>query len=166
MTFNYYDGRVDKRYCVGTRCSGGYCYAIMVNDNYTTEEIYYDDIEYDTSRRIGEPHIDCPDNIAILVREIIVSGQDGWSAEKGDIVEVVKGTKFPIGMKMSVIDFESTNYKGHKMLYITFGSEKGIEKIAADNVKIIAIKGGSRNQEQYNDVHNVTYSDKIWKVVA
>lgn len=161
MTFNYYDGSVDKRYCLTTECRGGFCYAIMVNDNYTTEEIYYDDIEYDTSRRIGEPHIDCPREVRVLVREKAVLGQDGHRADVGDIVEVVKGRKYPKGMKMSVvrvIEGHFNNRYGHYVKScVMFGSENGYESIDSDNVRIIAIKGGSKNQEEYNDVHSVSY---------
>ena len=166
MVFRYYDGRVDERYCIDMDCRGGHCHAIMVNDDYTTDEIFYDDLDYGKEVRIGDPYIDCPEDVRALVREKKVFGESGWFAETGDIVEVIKGKKYPVGMKMAVIDFKEVRYNGYLTLYITFGSEKGIERIDADNVKIIAIRGGSKNQEQYKDVHDITYSDNIREVVA
>ncbi len=166
MVFRYYDGRVDERYCIGTDYRGGFCYAEMVNDDYTTEEIFYDDLDYGREVRIGDPCIDCPKEVRALVREKEVLGECGWYAHRGDIVEVIKGKKYPIGMKMAVIDCKEVRFGSHMTLQIIFGSEKGIERIDADNVKIIAIRGGSKNQEQYNDVHDITYSDNIREVVA
>ena len=35
----------------------------MVNEDGTTQEVKYDDLEYDSSRRIGEPKIDASEEI-------------------------------------------------------------------------------------------------------
>ena len=169
MTFRYYDGKVDERYCIGLDCSGGLCEAIMVNDDYSTDRILYDDYDRQDARK-GEPKVDCPREIRLLVREKEVLGQNGYYAEPGDIVEVVKGRKYPIGMKMAVVcvrnyanDY-SRGWKPRDELF--FGSENGYEAIAPENVRIIAIKGGSQNQEEYSDVHELAVYKNGREVLA
>ena len=169
MTLRYYDGTTDTRYCLTTYCSGGRCFATMVNDDLTTEDVFYDDYE-DQCGRIGEPKIDCPKDIAIAVREKNVLGKDGCYAEEGDIVEVVKGRKFPKGMKMAVVrirdGYFSNTYRHHVDMCLVFGSENGYETIDPCNVKIIAIRGGKHNQEEYNDVHDLSVYKNGQEVVA
>lgn len=159
MAFRYYDGRVDERYCLTAECRGGLCIAVMVNDDLTTDEILYDDYDYQSSRRIGEPRVDCPEDIRIKVREKKVLGESGVLSQPGDVVEVVKGRKYPIGMKLVVSDVKDGGYNRYRGYYVSstivFGSEKGIEEIDVSNVRIIAVRGGTVNQDQYNDVHSM-----------
>ena len=67
-------------------------------------------------------------------------GECGLLAEVGDIVEVVKGRKYPIGMRMVVNGFYSYRYHNGYGVdpQIVFGGEGKLEKINAENVKIIA----------------------------
>ena len=95
-------------------------------------------------------------------------GKSGLYAEIGDVVEVVKGRKYPVGMKMVVCDFTAwCKYDTDNFLYhsgrsfqaygdkqIVFGGEGKMEKINADNVKIIALTEDRSNPE-YRNVHKI-----------
>ena len=63
MVLRYYDRTVDERPCLDYYVRGGFCIALMVNEDGTTQEVKYDDLEYDKSRRIGEPNIDASEEV-------------------------------------------------------------------------------------------------------
>lgn len=92
--------------------------------------------------------------------EISRLGKSGGYAKKGDMVMVVKGRKYPIGMRMVVDGFDAyckyTSYDGRFSAYgqkqIVFGGEGKMESISADNVIIIAT---DRQDPAYNNVHSI-----------
>ena len=97
-------------------------------------------------------------------------GKNGWVAEEGDVVEVVKGRKFPIGMKFvvaenklhyryyngSIIGEQYNLYSNTEYLMFYDMTDRGIKEqyINAENVKIIA-KNEDRENPEYKSVHNV-----------
>lgn len=143
MVFEYYDGRVDGRPCLDYVSRGGMCFAIMANDDGTTEEIRYDDLDYDAQyRRIGEPVLDASDEVCEKVRRVNVlnrmpkiSSCDYRGVRIGDVVEVVKGRKYPKGTRFAVADF----YTFRKNARVGIDYVRGIngERISADNVVIV-----------------------------
>ena len=90
-------------------------------------------------------------------------GKGGIYAEVGDIVEVVKGRKYPIGMRMVVDGFDAwckyASRDGRFCAYgdkqIVFGGEGKMESINADNVKIIAQTEDRKDNPLYKNVHNI-----------
>lgn len=97
-------------------------------------------------------------------------GKSGRFAEVGDIVEVVKGRKFPIGMKMVVAGFDawckySYGFDGPHWgrAFQAFGDKQilfygeGFKKynINADNVEIVAIHEDKDWNPEYRNVHEV-----------
>lgn len=86
-------------------------------------------------------------------------GCDGYSAEVGDIVKVVKGRKYPIGMKMVVADAGWRNYNGypgyHDEWMLEFYDCNGINVISPANVVIVAQKENRKSDPEYRDVHRI-----------
>lgn len=97
-------------------------------------------------------------------------GKNGWFAEEGDVVEVVKGRKFPIGMKFvvaenklhyrvyngSIIGQHNLYSRSNEYLMFYDMTDRGIKEqyINADNVVIIAQDEDRKNPE-YKNVHSV-----------
>lgn len=86
-------------------------------------------------------------------------GLSGYNAEIGDVVEVVKGRKYPVGMKMVVCGFQvwKPEYKSRGTVpgrQIVFGGEGKLETISEDNVKIIA-QTEDRTNPEYRNVHKI-----------
>lgn len=87
-------------------------------------------------------------------------GESGYYAEIGDIVEVVKGRKFPIGMKMVVAGVYNGYPKYVSPTYTAFAEDvimfydEGFKKayISIDNVRIIATE---HEGDEYKNVHEV-----------
>ena len=91
-------------------------------------------------------------------------GMDGTCAEVGDIVEVVKGRKYPVGMRMVVNGFDAwckyastsgRSFRAYGDTMIVFGGEGKMESINAKNVKIIAQNETRLNNPLYKNVHNI-----------
>ena len=87
-------------------------------------------------------------------------GLCGAYAEVGDIVEVVKGRKFPIGMKMVVTNracFNYNGYPGYRDDYKIEFYDEGFKKqyISEYNVKIIAQHESKKDNPEYVNVHRV-----------
>lgn len=91
-------------------------------------------------------------------------GMDGEYAEIGDIVEVVKGRKYPIGMKMVVNGFDAwckyastsgRSFQAWGDKQIVFGGEGKLESINAHNVKIIAKTEDRNGNPLYRNVHAI-----------
>lgn len=74
---------------------------------------------------------------------------------RGCIAEVVKGRKFPIGMKFAVSGFYTKNTPVGTKCYLEF-YDVGFRKVSIDgeNVKIVAYDRED-NPEEYRNVHNV-----------
>lgn len=84
----------------------------------------------------------------------------GYIPFRGSIAEVVKGKKFPIGMKFVIAGFHTkkVNYYDTKC-YIEFYDE-GFKKVTIDgeNVRIVAYDRED-NPEEYKNVH---YVEKVF----
>ena len=83
----------------------------------------------------------------------------GYYPYKGSIAEVVKGRKFPIGMKFAIADFYTTSIHYQTKCYIEFYDE-GFKKVRIDgeNVRIVAYDRED-NPEEYKNVH---YVEKVY----
>ena len=87
-------------------------------------------------------------------------GEDGYYAQIGDIVEVVKGRKFPIGMKMVVAGRYSGYPKYVSSSFVAFAEDRimfydeGFKQafISIKNVRIIAT---GHEGDEYKNVHEV-----------
>lgn len=94
-------------------------------------------------------------------------GKDGYFAEVGDIVEVVKGRKFPVGMKMvvagtgyayryydgSIVGSTHDSYgKEHIMFYDEPNKKAYID---IENVRIIAKNEDREDNPEYRNVHSI-----------
>lgn len=90
-------------------------------------------------------------------------GESGRYAEIGDIVEVVKGRKFPIGMRMVVSGiqdgycyWESSHGRyacacnGHEIVFVDEGFV--FNSVHEDNVKIIAVREEKDKDPLYANV--------------
>ena len=86
-------------------------------------------------------------------------GKDGYVAEVGDVVQVVKGRKYPIGMKFVVADAGWFNFNGypgyHDDWLLIFYDCDGRNVISPANVVIVAQKENRKNDPEYKNVHNV-----------
>ena len=84
----------------------------------------------------------------------------GYTPFRGSIAEVVKGRKFPLGMKFVIVGFytKKVNYYDTKC-YIEFYDE-GFKKVTIDgeNVRIVAYDRED-NPEEYKNVH---YVEKVY----
>ena len=79
----------------------------------------------------------------------------GYRPFIGCIAEVVKGRKFPIGMKFVITGFYTKNLPHDVKCYLEFYDE-GFKKVSIDgeNVKIVA-HHREDNPEEYKNVHYV-----------
>ena len=79
----------------------------------------------------------------------------GYVPCKGCIAEVIKGRKFPIGMKFAVTGFYTRYYPNGTKCYLEFYDE-GFRKtfIDGENVRIVAYDR-EENPVEYKNVHNV-----------
>ena len=93
-------------------------------------------------------------------------GKSGIFAERGDIVEVVKGRKYPIGMRFVVAD--KSSYCKYQNIYNGFRAyadeqlvfyDEGFRKsyINSDNVVIVA-QNEDRENPEYDNVHMIEVS--------
>ena len=96
-------------------------------------------------------------------------GKDGSFAQMGDMVEVVKGRKFPIGMRMVVADFQdgycywqsspnSGRYacacNGREIVFMDEGFV--LNSINDRNVRIVAVRGEG-DQSVFENVSSFRY---------
>lgn len=90
-------------------------------------------------------------------------GKNGIFAEVGDVVKVVKGRKYPIGMKMVVNGFDAwckyastsgRSFQAWGDKQIVFGGEGKMESIRAENVVIVA-QTEDRSSPEYRNVHTI-----------
>ena len=91
-------------------------------------------------------------------------GETGGWAEEGDIVEVVSGRKFPIGMKMVVAKVTNLRFWGGQWHYHNNGTpfvffyDEGLklESIKGSYVKIVALsEHRDRFKDEYANVHEM-----------
>ena len=88
-------------------------------------------------------------------------GESGKFAEIGDIVEVVKGKKFPIGMKFVVADVVPLRFYGGQYHYHKDGDiflyfyDEGFkyERIDSYNTVIVAKTESREDNPEYDQVH-------------
>lgn len=145
MVLRYYDRTVDERPCLDYYVRGGFCIALMVNEDGTTQEVKYDDLEYDSSRRIGEPKIDASEEVIEKVRRVRLLGKTPRNSadiykrvRAGDVVEVVKGRKYPKGTRITVkASYPFLIDKGHKFVEMYYLLGTNGEKISAENTIIV-----------------------------
>lgn len=88
-------------------------------------------------------------------------GFGSW-AQPGDIVEVIRGKNFPIGMKFIVNDYTTLRFWGgswhwHRNgdVFLKFIDEGRPATIRGDYCKIIAVHEDRENNPLYADVHEV-----------
>jgi hypothetical protein len=116
----YYNGNIDARHTITTNVDGSSVYALQVNIDGSYDWIQFDDLEYDKSVRIADCTIDATAQDieayeAYRRKELI--GRSGHIAHIGNIVKVVKGRKYPIGLEATVLDtyeYIVPNTYGHK----------------------------------------------------
>ena len=145
MAIIYYNGNVDERECVDLECTSQSVHAIMVNDDYTLDRVFIDDVDRQDGR-IGRGVIDASDETHEKVREKFMTGRKAYisynkfkGVKIGDTVEVAKGRKYTIGDEIEVADVYSYTlpYGRDTVDYIC--GTKG-EKIQAKNCKIIKFR--------------------------
>ena len=145
MVIIYNSGNVDERECVDLECTSQSVHAVMVNDDYTLDRVFIDDVDrYDG--KIGRGVIDASDETHEKVREKLMVGRRPYislhkfkGVKIGDVVEVVKGRKYNIGDEIEVADlYRYTPPYGRDSVDYIRGT-KG-EKIQAKNCKIIKFR--------------------------
>lgn len=139
------DGRIDERKCIGGRVDvvSDQMIAVMVNEDLTIESI---PIENDIEVIVDGEHL------IPLVREKDILNHKGIFAKKGDIVRVTKGRKVPVGTNLLTEYTKLGTLHGCKRdtSYLYYKDTNGeMQRINADNTIIIAVKGGTQNQELY-----------------
>lgn len=141
MTLRYYDGSIDERECIAIECNSLSCKAIMVNPDYTTERVEYDNLDYQDGRK-GEPKIDATSETMNRVREKALLGHmpsflrfGPWrDVHPGDVVEVVKGRKYPKGTLITIKEtyvYTISGTYGHGDIDYILGTNG--EKVACNN---------------------------------
>lgn len=91
-----------------------------------------------------------------------INGIGSW-AQPGDIVEVIRGKNFPIGMKFIVVDYVPLRFWGGSWHWHRDGDiflkfiDEGFKPamIRGDYCKIIAVREERENNPLYSDVHDV-----------
>lgn len=139
---HYYNGKKDERECVDI-LGGTLVHAVMVNDDYSLDRVLIDDYDYQDGR-VGNAKIDASDETCAKVRAKLMLGEMPYNAPErykgvraGDIVEVVKGRKYPIGMTITVKEY--TNYRTPFYDVIPYIVGTDGEFIQAKNCKVIAV---------------------------
>ena len=90
-------------------------------------------------------------------------GESGWYAQKGDIVKVVRGRKFPIGMKFVVDDYNTERFWAGSWHYHPSGDvflyfyDEGFKqcRIDASYTVIVAMSEDRKDNPEYKNVHDV-----------
>ena len=141
MAIIYNNGNVDERECVDLECTSLSVHAIMVNDDYTLDRVFIDDVDRQDGY-LGRGVIDASDETHEKVREKNMTGRRPYIAyhkfsgvKIGDIVEVVKGRKYTIGDEIEVADVYSYTLPYGRDTVDYIRGTNG-EKIQAKNCKI------------------------------
>lgn len=156
MAFRYYDGTYEPRPCIDLLYCGGICYAKMVNDDLTFENVYYDDADYGAERRLADPRIDASEELIERVRQAHIvgkmphfTGMEYQSARAGDVVEVVKGRKYPVGQKIVIAKTFEYFVHSYDRVGITYIVGTKGERIQAKNTVVCALgQKPQRNDEE------------------
>lgn len=148
MALKYDNGDIDPRPCIGTRGTYSRAYALMVNDDGTIDEILYDDTDrgnhaWATPVKDATPEIltKVASKARVGNRAIVTPHYDNYkTVQKGDIVEVVKGRKYPKGTKIEVEKtsiYTVPNTYGKKWIGYILGTNG--EKVNADNCVVVSV---------------------------
>lgn len=140
----FYDGTVDERPTLRTSVSGGFVYAHQMNKDGSVDAICYDDLEYGKEVREADVIVDATDFDYDLEerREAFERiGKSAIVANIGDIVEIFKGKKFPIGKQVVVKNkarwYVPNAYNKIWTDYIVFEEDGEEHKVDCGNAKIV-----------------------------